>query len=146
VAIKVKSAADAAKKWGDVTPGRAAYYESGVAGAGQEWQANTQNAAASFKAAVSAANIGQMFAGGVKKAGAEKYQRKASGVGKDRFGAGVTAAVGDYQTGVDPMLQTIGALTLTPRQPRGSEANLTRVREVATALTKKRLALRAAGA
>ena len=144
--IKVKSAADAAKKWGDVTPGRAAYYEAGVAGAGPDWQKNTEAAAPAYKAAVSAANIDKLFAGGVKKAGAEKFQRKASGVGKDRFGAGVNAAVSDYQSGVDPMLQTIAALTLTARQPRGSEANLTRVREVATALNKKRLALRAAGA
>ena len=143
--IKVKSAADAAKKWSDVTPGRAAYYEMGVAGAGQDWQNNTVAAAPAYKAAVSAANIDKMFSGGVKKAGAEKFQRKASGVGKDRFGSGVTAAVGDYQAGVDPMLQTIAALTLTPRQPRGNESNLTRVREVATALTKKRLALRVAG-
>jgi len=144
--IKVKTAADAAKKWGDVTPGKAAYYEAGVAGSGQDWQNNTIAAAAAYKAAVSASNIQAMFSGGVKKAGADKFQRKASGVGKDRFGAGVTAAISDYQTGIDPMLQTIGALTLTARQPRGSESNLTRVREVATALTKKRLALRAASA
>ncbi|MCK9598666.1 MAG: hypothetical protein M0R06_06470 [Sphaerochaeta sp.] len=146
MAIKVKSAAEASKKWGDVTPGRQAYYESGAVGAGSTWETNTAAAASSYKSAVTAANIGQMFAGGVKKAGAGKYDRKVRDVGVARFGQGVQAAVTDYQTGIEPMLATIASLTLSPRAPRGSESNLARVREVATALNKKRLALRAAGA
>jgi len=143
--IKVKSAADVAKKWGDVTPGRAAFYESGAVGAGDDWQKNTEAASAQFKAAVSASNIDQLYKGGVKKAGAEKYNRKVKDVGSARFSQGVTAGITDYQNGVDPMLATIAGITLPARQPRGSEANLARVREVATALHKKRLALRAAG-
>ncbi len=144
-AIKVKSAADVAKKWAEVTPSRAAYYESGAVGAGDDWAKNTEAASAQFKAAVSASNIDQLFRGGVKKAGAEKYNRKVKDVGTQRFGQGVSAAAGDMQSGIAPMLDTIAGLTLQPRQPRGSEANLARVREVATALHKKRLALRAAG-
>ena len=146
MAVKVKSIAEVAKKWGDVTPGRAAYYEAGAVQAGGDWEAKTVAASKAFKAGISAGNIEQMFAGGVKKAGAEKYNRKVKDVGVARFSQGVQAAVGDYQTGVQPMLDTIASLTLSPRAPRGSEANLARVREVATALNKKRLALRAAGA
>jgi hypothetical protein len=44
------------------------------------------------------------------------------------------------------MLSTIASLTLPARAPRGSSTNLDRVRVIADALNKKRLALRAAGA
>jgi len=146
MAIKVPSAAEAAKKWGEVTPGRQGYYEAGAKAAGGDWESQTVAAAAAYKAAISAGNIQQMFAGGVKKAGAAKYTRKITDVGASRFSQGVTAAVGDMQTGIEPMLATIASVTLPARQPRGSAGNLQRVSVVADALNKKRLALRAAGA
>jgi len=146
VAIKVKSAEEIARKWAEVTPGRSAYYEAGAVGAGSDWEAKTAAAAAAFKAAVAAGNIEQLFRGGVKKAGAEKYNRKVKEVGVGRFGQGVSAAVEDMQRGMAPMVETLSAITLSARQPRGSDANYNRVREVGTALHKKRLALRAAGA
>lgn len=145
MSIQVKSAADAAKKWTDVTPGRASYYQAGAENAGNTWASNTAAAAASYKAAVSSANVGQLFAGGVKKAGADKYNRKVKDVGVARFSQGVQAAAPDYQTGVDPYLQTISGITLQARAPRGSAANLQRVTQIASALNAKRLALRAAG-
>jgi hypothetical protein len=144
--IQVKSAADAAKKWTDVTPGRQAYYQAGVATAGASWVSNTQAAAGAYDAAVKSATIKQMFAGGVRKAGADKYQNKAVTLGAPRFAQGVQAAGNDYQQGVDPYLQTIAGLTLQARAPRGSAANLQRVSQIATALNAKRLALRSAGA
>jgi hypothetical protein len=146
VAIKVKSAAEVAKKWGEVTPGRQAYYLSGASGAGSDWETNTVNAKANFQAAVTAGNIGNLFAGGVKKAGAAKYTRKVVEVGANRFGQGISAAIQDMQSGVEPFLATISGLTLPARAPRGSASNLQRVAAIATALNQKRLALRAAGA
>ena len=143
---KIPTAEAVAKKWGEVTPGRSSYYESGVAGAGADWEKNTLAANASYKAAVSAGNIAQLQAGGVKRAGAAKYQRKASGVGKDRFGPGVSAAVGDMQSGIAPMLDAISKVDPPARQPRGSAANQQRSVIYQVALNKARLALRAAGA
>ncbi len=143
--VKVTDAATAAKKWVDVTPGRSSYYEANTVGAGAAWQAGAANAANQYKAAVSSANIGQMYAGGVKNAGAAKFDRKVKDVGVARFGQGVQAAAPDYAAGVAPMLATIAGLTLSPRQPRGSTANFQRVQEVGVALNKKRMALRAAG-
>jgi hypothetical protein len=142
--IKVKDASEVAAKWTEVTPGRARYYEQGASVAGNDWETNTAAAAAAYKAAVTSPNIDRMFSGGVKRAGAAKYERKVRDVGVSRFSTGVQAASSDYQSGIAPMLDTIKGLTLPPRQPRGSEANLARVREVAVALHKKRLALRAA--
>jgi hypothetical protein len=145
MAIKVKSAADVAKKWGEVTPGRQGYYQAGAAAAGSDWEAGALAAKANFKSAVSAANIDAMFVGGVKRAGAAKYTRKVNEVGVARFSQGVQAAVGDMSAAVEPFLQTIAGMTLPARQPRGSAANLQRVALIATELNKKRMALRASG-
>lgn len=146
MAIKVKPLADVVDKWADVTPGRSAYYEKAASVAGGDWEKGATAAKTAYKAAVSAANIDAMFAGGIKRAGAAKYERKVKDVGVARFGPGVTAAKADFSTGVSPMLDTIAGITLAARQPRGSEANYARVREIGVALNKKRLALRAAGA
>jgi len=146
VAIKVKTAEEVARKWAEVTPQRAAYYEAGAKGAGSQWEANTAAAASAYRSAVTSPNIEAMFRGGVKRAGAAKYERKVTDVGAARYGPGVAAAQDDMKAGVEPMLATIAGLTLSARAPRGSDANYRRVQEVGTALHKKRLALRAAGA
>lgn len=146
MAIKVKSAAEAAEKWATQTPGRAQYYQSGAVAAGSDWLNNTLAAKSNFQTAVTAGNIGTLFAGGVKRAGADKFVRKVNDVGATRFASGITAAKTDYQSGVDPMLATIAGVTLPARAPRGAASNLQRVAAIATALNAKRLSLRAAGA
>lgn len=145
MAIKIKNVSEIRDKWLEVTPGRQQYYEAGAVGAGEDWARNAAAAASAFQSAITAGNIGQMYKGGIARAGAEKYNRKVKDVGVARFSQGVQAAGQDFEAGFAPFAQTIGALTLTARQPRGSEANLARVREVAVALNKKRLSLRAAG-
>lgn len=146
MAIKVKALSDVVSKWGDVTPGRTAYYEKAATIAGDDWEKGAIASAGAFKAAVTAANIEAMFRGGIKKAGAAKYNRKVKDVGVARFGPGVTAALPDFESGVAPMLDVIRGITLPARAPRGSEANYARVRAIGVELNKKRLALRAAGA
>lgn len=146
MAIKIKPIADIAGKWAEVTPGRAGYYEAGASVAGADWEKGATAAAANYKAAISAGNIGQMFTGGIKRAGSAKYERKVKAVGTARFGQGVTAAVPDFTAGFDPFVSTIAGLTLPARAPRGSAANIQRVTVIAAELNKKRLALRAAGA
>ena len=146
MAIKVKPAADVARKWVEVTPGRSAYYEAAASVAGDDWERSTIAAAKAFKAAITAANIEALFTGGVKRAGGAMYNRKVKDVGVARFGPGITAAAADFEKGVAPFLDEIAKITLPARAPRGSEANYARVREIGVALNKKRLALRAAGA
>ncbi len=145
MAIAVKAAADVAGKWSSVTPQRQAYYENGVKNPRTSWAGATAAAAPNYKAAVSAGDIEKRFAGGARKAGDAKWQRKATEVGVGRFSSGVAAAKADYETAVGPYLQAISGITLPARQPRGSEANLERVRTIATTLSKLRLANKAAG-
>ncbi|MBA7622110.1 hypothetical protein ES703_29481 [subsurface metagenome] len=144
-AIKVKSVSEVRDKWLDVTPGRASYYEKEASVAGADWEKGASDASGAFKAGISAANIEQLFKGGIKRAGAAKYERKVKDVGVVRFSQGVSAAGPDFEAGVSPFLDEIAKITLDPRQPRGSEANYGRVRMIGIALHKKRLALRAAG-
>lgn len=145
MATNVPSADKVAEKWARVAAGRSSDYQAGVTGAGSKWEQNTAAAVANFQAAVTSGNIGKMFAGGVKRAGAAKFERKATGVGKDRFSSGVNAAVQDMKDGIQPMLETIASVTPPPRGPRGSDSNIERVRAYAKALNMKRLALRSAG-
>ena len=141
----VPTATAAALKWATITAGRASDYQAGVKAPKADWATNAAAAAPNFKAAVSAANIQQKFAGGVKKAGTQKWQTKASTLGADRFGPGVTAAQPDYAAGEDPMLATIAGVDMSDRKPRGDQANYQRVAQIGTALTAKRLAIKTAG-
>ncbi len=145
MAVNIKSSAEIAAKWARVTPGRQGDYVTGVTGAGGAWEAGAKGATANYKAAVTSGNIGQMWAGGIAKAGAAKYEAMAKGKGADRFGSGVTAGAPYMQSGFEPFQATIASANLPARQPRGNPANMQRSSAMAALLTAKRLALRSAG-
>lgn len=141
----VPTAEAVAKKWKEETPRRSTYYEENTPPAASRWESNAVAAAGTYKAAVSAADIGKRFTGGVKKAGAGKFERKVKAVGVSRFGPGVEAAEEDMKTGVDPYLAVIAATEIGARKPRGDPSNYDRVKKIGDALHAKRLALLAAG-
>ena len=141
----VPTADEVAKKWAEVTPQRQGYFESGVKGAGPLWEAKTLEAAANYKQSVSASNIQQLFSGGVKKAGAQKYTDMATSKGPSRFSDGVAKGQSYYKSGVEPMLAAIASVEMSARGPRNSATNYNRVKEIGNALALKRLALRGAG-
>jgi hypothetical protein len=139
--LTAPSAADTAKKWAEVTPGRATYYEKNAPAAAGKQNANAIAAQATFKAAITAAGIDARFAGGLRKAGAEKYKRKVETVGKDRFGPGITAGQPDMQAGVDPYLAEIAATEVADRGPRGADTNYGIVTTIGKKLHAKRLSV-----
>jgi len=139
--IKVKSVSTAALKW-DANAARAADdYAVEAAAASALWEAQTRAAKDNYHKSITASGIADRFAGGVARAGAAKYARKINDVAKDRFGPGIHAAVADYTERVTPFLETIAALTLPKRGPRGDPSNYNRVEAVGKALSAKRLAL-----
>ena len=142
--VPIKTAAEIAAKWARVTPQRQSDYEAGVAGAGAQWESEAIKAQTNFVSAITSGNIGKMYTGGIKNAGAAKYQRKASTLGVQRFGPGVQAAQEDFAKGFEPFATIIAGLTLPPRAPRGSESNNARGAVVSRALTLKRAQVRAA--
>jgi len=142
--ISVKSATDIAKKWAEVTPARAGYYESEAPAAAGEWEANTSAAGATYKAGVSVAGIQDRFVGGVKRAGAEKFRRKVQDVGVARYAPGVAAAEADMAKGFADYAALLDGMEIPDRGPRGSLTNYAIVQKVGDALHKKRLAVLAA--
>lgn len=113
--------------------------------AGGDWESGATAATKTYKAAVSAGDIDKRFSGGIKKAGAAKYNRKVKDVGVGRFGPGVSAAKSDMESNVAPYLTELGAIEVPERGPRGDAGNLERVRKIMDSLHKKRIAALAAG-
>jgi hypothetical protein len=132
------------KKWVEVTPGRAPYYEAGVKSPLEDWASEAIAAAPTYKAAVTVPHIDRLYAGGVKMAGTAKWQRKAIEVGVGRFGPGVTAALDDFKSGFAPYHEELTRIEIPERGPRGADINFERVKVIGKALAKKRLALKAA--
>lgn len=140
MAIKVKGAAESATKWQDNTSRAVGAAVSGAVAAAGDWAANTANASDNFKMAVSAPGIETRFRTGVTKAGAQKFAAKVTALSASRLPSGVAAGKGDYQSNVEPFLQTIAGLTLPAAGPRGDVRNYERSAAVGKALNARRLA------
>ncbi len=132
MAIIMPSPASAAQKWATVTPTRGQYYTTGVQGAAQKWQTGVDGANDNWGAGVQAAVGEGRYRTGVQGKGG-LYAQKASTIGSQRWGQGVSQGAPAYETGVQPIFSALSSLTLPPKAPRGSAANLQRVQAVVDA-------------
>ena len=142
--LVVPSVEDIVKKWVEETPRRSVYYEKNTPAAAGRWATNAVAAESVYKAAVTAAGIEKRYAGGIKRVGAAKFERKVNAVGVGRFGPGISAAKTDFESGIKPYRDELAAIDIPVRKPRGDPGNLDRVRAIMDALYKKRLAILAA--
>jgi len=142
--ISIKPVSDIGKKWTEGAQARAGYYESEAPAAGAEWEANTVASGGTYKAGISVAGIEKRFVGGVRRAGAAKFERKVREVGVSRYSPGVAAAQGDFESGFADYANVLEGLEIPDRGPRGSPGNYAIVEKVGSALHKKRLAVLAA--
>jgi len=142
---KIGTTEEIAKKFLEVTPGRSPYYEAGVTAPKADWEQNTVSAGPAYKASIAASDIEKRFTGGVKKSGTAKWQRKSKDIGVPRYGPGVQASGPDFIAGYGPYPSVIAAVEMSARQPRGSDANYMRSKQVGDAQHKKKLALIGAG-
>lgn len=108
-------------------------YVSGVTGAGSRMEAAAKAAEPSWEQGVTAAVGRKAYASGLNGSGA-KYDKNAGAVGGTRYGPGVQNAQDAYTKGVQPYLDRLKSLSLTPRGARGSPGNYQRSQAVATAL------------
>lgn len=138
--MNIKSADVIAKKYASRGGAAGADYAAGVQAPRVPWAAATVAAETNYSAGVQQAIGNGSFRKGVTAAGDAKWQRKAAGVGAQRFGPGVQAAQPDYAAGVAPYLDTLKNLTLPPRAPKGDPSNVQRVAVIATALRARKLA------
>lgn len=136
--IRVKSAADIAAKWARVSAQRDGDYKDGVSDPGVEWARNAAAAEDTYVAGVTEAAARGAFGKGINKAGDEKWRRKTTELGTQRWSPGIRAAVKDFEDGFAPFRDVLERLDLPPRAPRGDPRNLERVAAVARALSEAR--------
>lgn len=136
--MQVKDAATAADKWANRAASADKDYEAGVRNAGQRWEAGAAAAEDAYKAGVQEAASRGRFAKGVRKAGAAKYQDRATKFGPARFRDGVQGSKGDFQRGFEPFRAALAGATLDPRGARGSSNNGRRVQQVMDLMRKTR--------
>ncbi|RLC82776.1 MAG: hypothetical protein DRI61_01395 [Chloroflexi bacterium] len=139
--VKVKSIDEIAKKWAEVTPGRAPYYEAGIRNPREDWASRTAAAEPAYAQGVQEAISQKRFPAGVKKAGTPKWQRRSLELGTRRWPEGVRAAEDDYKSNLAPFIDTISRIVLPERKAKGDPGNIERVRKIADALHKKKLEL-----
>lgn len=136
---KVRSATDIAEKWSRVTPMRSEDYRRGVENPKKDWAQATAAANDRYVQGVTAAAQAGRFAGGVKKAGSQKWATRAAVKGPSRFSEGVAMAAPDYENGFAPFRDVIEKTSLAPRYPKGDPRNFERVKQMGEALHKAKL-------
>lgn len=137
--VKIKSLEDIKSKWAKVTPERAPFYESGIAAPARDWAEEAVKGQTAYEAAMRNPAVLRLREANIKKAGTEKWQRKAKAVGPSRFREGVPAAEEDFGTGFAPYHSVISAVALPPKGARGDPKNYARVAAIGNALHKKRM-------
>lgn len=139
MALKVSSAADAAKKFVSHAGQAANDYAMAVKDAGQNWQDKASQSEGTYAAGVQAAIGDKRYSKGIAKSGSARYVAQASSVGAQRYPQGVANAGPTYQANVQPYLDTISSLSLQPRMPKGDPSNWQRSVQVGQALRQKKL-------
>lgn len=137
----IRSAADIARKWAEVTPRRRDEYAKGVAAPLRDWEAGAIAAKEAWEEGVSDAVGRDAFAKGVKRRGTAFWQKRTVAVGPGRWAQGIGVAQPEYEIGFGPFRDTIERVTLPPKGPKGDPENLRRVEVIAKALHEKKLEL-----
>ena len=137
----IRSIDSIAKKWAEVTPMRQGDYAAGIDNPRRSWATATSEAEKSYEDGVAKSIAKKRFGKGVKKAGDQKWHRKASVNGVRNWGPGVQEAQGDYAAGFGPYRDAIEAVKLSPRYSRRDPRNLQRVSDVVAALVAKKESL-----
>lgn len=134
----VKSGASVAEKWSRVTPQRQQDYTAGIQSPRTPWAAASKAAEDRFNAGVTESIARRAYGKGITAAGDQRWQQKAMAKGPSRFAEGVALSAPDYQAAVQPYLDTIAAVTLPPRFPKGDPRNLERTKAITVALRKRK--------
>jgi len=126
MAIQMKDLATIAAKYVQRAQAAGPEYKAGVDGTTADWAGVTAAANENYKAGVTEAMGRDAFKKGVTAAGTAKWKDKASNIGAQRYGQGVSGAAAAYQAGFAPFAAAIANANLPPRAPRGSPANAQR--------------------
>lgn len=136
---EIKKTSDIAAKWARVTPQRAEDYRQGVMNPRVSWSEATAAASERYKAGIQEAIQQDRFAKGVKAAGDDRWQERATTIGPARFSEGVATSESRYEEGFAPYADVIAKTVLPPRFAKGDPRNLERVKVMSQALRKKKV-------
>lgn len=138
---EIRPVDEIARKWASVTPLRAADYEKGIRDPKGDWAKGAIAAADAWKSGIQAAVANNSFTKGVTRAGTQAWQEGSLSKGLARWGPGVALAVDKYQTNFAPFREVIARTVLPPRFARRDPRNLERVKVIAEALAKAKVAM-----
>lgn len=113
-------------------------YHQGVLNPRTDWQQSTLAAKERHKAAVTASLQRDDWSRAISNTPSSYQQQQAATLGPARYEQGVAVAGNKYEQAVAPYLDTIQALNLPPRGPKGDPANMARAAAVAKALHDKK--------
>lgn len=132
--IQIKDVGTLATKFVNRASNAVADYKAGVMTPKASQSASAIAAAPLWQQAVSSPQAQARFTAGLRAAGDAGWQAGASGKGADRYAGGIRAAQQKWAANVGPFLALLASLNLPPKGIRGSDANISRVSAVATAL------------
>ncbi len=125
------------RRWSQRASAAASDYEEGTAGKGQKWASNAVAAENNYVQGVTQAAQQKRYSRGIQKAGAAAYEAGVREKGVQRYPTGIAAAQDKYQARIAEVLQTIQAVQLPPKGPKGSPQNYNRVAAIGNALRAK---------
>lgn len=134
--VKTKPVEKVVSKWQSRASAAVEDYKFGIENPKQDWATAAAAAQAAWAQGVQQAAAEGRYAGGVKKAGTEKWKRKALEVGAARYSSGIAAAVQDYASAISEVLRVLEGISLPPRGPRGDPRNYERVKIIGETLHK----------
>lgn len=128
--VDMPSTSDASEKFGRRGSQAGQDYEQGVSDSSDsDWQEGAVNGQDNWATGVQDAISNGSYETGVRNPNAS-WQQRSLELGSQRFGQGIQAATGKYETAVEPFFQALESLSLDPRGPRGSEQNFQRAQQV----------------
>jgi hypothetical protein len=138
--MKVRDLNQAAVKFSTNGQAGSNNYKSGVL-ASSTWAQNTEAAAPTWQAGVTAPGAAARFSANVGKAGNAKWQQRASTTGQSRFSQAMSdpQTKQNWSTNFAPFAAVIAGITPQPKGVRGSPNNYNSVKTIGDALHAKKV-------
>lgn len=131
---KTKSVQSTVDKWQRRASVAQPDYTMGVQNPRQPWDQAARAAENNYKAGVTAAANAGRFGAGVARVGNQKWVEGATKKGGGRYVEGVNLGGPQFQDRINTVLQTIEAVQLPARGPKGSPQNYQRITPIGEAL------------
>lgn len=131
---KTKGVTNTVDKWQRRSSVAQPDYMNGVANPRVPWDQASKAAENNYKSGVQQAAAAGRYGQGVTRVGNQKYLEGATKKGPSRYVEGVQLGGSNFQERINTVLQTIEAVNLPPRGPKGSPQNFQRVAPIGEAL------------